>query len=140
MLEFLPVIHRHAPSVVQVWKGGKHVAMGTIVGTEGLILTKASELGDKKGIQVILADRTTLSAKIRRTNSANDLAIIEVSRTDLPAVNFATPQPLPGAFLVTPDATGHVMALGTYSAAPRALSGQQQGFLGVKPQPHAKEF
>ena len=131
---FQPVIQSHLTSVVEVWKSGKKIALGIVIDADGLILTKASELGDHKEIHIVLHDRATLSGKVTRTDTANDLAIIKIARNNLAAIEFSNKQPRTGAFVITPGSTGNVMAMGTYSATPRALAGQKQGFLGVKPQ------
>lgn len=135
MLEkFDSLAQLHQESIAEVWKDGERVAFGTIVDSAGLILTKASELGNQKGIQVILSDRSTLSAKVTRTDSRNDLAMLKVQKSNLTPVRWSAAQPLTGAFLVTPTSTGTAMAIGTYSSTPRSLAGTKQGFLGVKPQ------
>ena len=131
---FQPVIQSHVAGVTEVWKGGKKICLGVVIDSEGLVLTKASELGDGNEIHVVLHDRTTLSGKVVRTDSVNDLAVIHVARSGLTSLQLSNKQPRSGAFVISPDGTGNVMAMGTYSSPPRALAGQKQGFLGVKPQ------
>ena len=51
---------RANPSVVQVLSDGKTTALGTIVGADGWVLTKYTQLGDK--LEIKLADGKTLGA------------------------------------------------------------------------------
>ena len=131
---FEPVVQSHVTSVVEIWKSGEKVCLGVVVDSEGLIMTKASELGDKEELHVVLHDRTTLSGKVVRTDSTNDLSVIQVARGGLTPIQFSNKQPRSGAFVITAGSAGSVMAVGAYSAPPRALAGNKQGFLGVKPQ------
>lgn len=128
------VISNQAMSVVEVWNEGKQVALGSVVDRNGLILTKASELGDKKEIQVVLHNGTRLSASLLRSDKQNDLAVLKVQRNDLTPISFENEQPLSGAFVVTAGRSGKSIAVGTYSGVPRSLASTKQGFLGVKPQ------
>lgn len=134
LVQFDPVSAQQHQSVVEVWKSGEWVAMGTVVDASGVILTKASELGDKKDITVVLHDQTTASAQVTKVDKTNDLAILTIPRTRLTPVRWSNTQPLNGTFLVTPAIDGSTLAIGTYSSTPRALSGTKQGYLGVKPQ------
>lgn len=131
---FDSIAEKQSTSVVEIWREGKQVALGTVVDSSGKILTKASELGDKDGLKVILGDRSTVSAKVLIVDDDNDLAIIEIPRRNMVPVRWNQTQPLNGAFLVTPGVQGQALAMGTYSNTPRSLAGRKQGFLGVKPQ------
>ena len=132
--QFDPVAALQHESVVEIWKADEWVAMGAVVDASGVILTKASELGDKQDIQVILHDQTSASAQVTKIDKTNDLAILTIPRTKLTPIRWSNNQPLNGTFLVTPGIDGSTLAIGTYSSTPRALSGTKQGYLGVKPQ------
>lgn len=132
--QFDPVSFALRQSVAEIWKDGEPIALGTVVDASGLILTKASELGDKKDLQVVLHDQTTSTAQVTKVDKQNDLAILTIQRSDLKPIQWNNNQPLNGTFLVTPGVDGSTVAIGTYSSAPRALAGSKQGYLGVKPQ------
>lgn len=132
--QFDPVAAAHQESVAEIWKAGEPIALGAIVDSAGLILTKASELGDKKDLQVVLHDHTTSNAHVTKVDARNDLAILSIKRSNLKPIRWSDTQPLNGTFLVTPGIDGLTVAIGTYSATPRALAGTKQGYLGVKPQ------
>ena len=98
---FEPVVQSHVTSVVEIWKSGEKVCLGVVVDSEGLIMTKASELGDKEELHVVLHDRTTLSSKVVRTDSTNDLSVIQVARGGLTPIQFSNKQPRSGAVSYT---------------------------------------
>ncbi len=123
-----------AVSTVRVFSKDRHVAMGVIVKTDGYILTKASEVENRKDIKVELNDGRKLDAQIVRTESNNDLAILKVEANGLSVVNWSDKKVLTGSFLLTPDIDGAVVALGTYSVGPRSTKAGEQAFLGVKPE------
>ena len=63
-----PISEKSEPSVVQILSGGRPVALGTVVGQDGYVLTKRSELtGDP--VRVRLADRRLGSRPRRRRAS-----------------------------------------------------------------------
>lgn len=120
-------------STVRVFDGSRHVAMGTIVGTDGLILTKASEVKGRKEITCEIGGGQKLPAETVRVNDKNDLVLLKIDATGLPVINWSDRQPLIGDFLLTPDEDQHVMAVGNYSFVARSTSSGEQAFLGVKP-------
>src|SRR5438067_8029887 len=71
-------------SVVQVLSNGKESALGTIVGADGWILTKASLLKGKP--EVKLADGKTFPAEVIGFKEDHDLAMLKIAAKGLPAV------------------------------------------------------
>ncbi len=70
------------PIVVEVLSDNKQRALGTIVGSDGRILTKASELDG--GISCRLADGRVLPATIEKVWREHDLAALKVNARRLP--------------------------------------------------------
>lgn len=62
--------------VVVVLKNGAPAAIGTVLGTDGRILTALSGLGGAEGADVLYADGTTVHAKVGNTDAADDLALL----------------------------------------------------------------
>ena len=100
----------------------------------GLILTKASEVEHEKAIVCELPDGRQLAAKIVKADPRNDVALLSVEATGLTPVRWASTQPLPGSFVLTPDQNGDILTVGTYSSPPRSTVAGEQAFLGVQPQ------
>ncbi len=128
-----PAIAKVYQSTVQVTDGDQQLAIGTIVGANGLVVTKASEVENQIQLFVTLSDRRTYEASIVKINPENDLALLKIPATGLRPVLFSTAQPRNGAFVVTPDDNGQVISVGSYSVVSRSTVGENQGFLGVAP-------
>lgn len=121
-------------STVRVFSNERQVALGCIVASDGLILTKASEVENRKNINCELADGQKFSATVVRTDSVNDLAILKVPAKNLPVIRWSNSQSVTGAFVMTPDLNGKVLTLGAYSVPPRSTAEGEQAFLGVQPE------
>ena len=70
------VYERVRRGLVVVEKGGLPVAIGTVLGTDGRILTALSGLGGGDGADVLYADGTTVHAKLASSDRASDLALL----------------------------------------------------------------
>lgn len=133
-----PVVASAAAATVSVRCDGKQVALGTVVDAEGLILTKASQLGDKPECR--LADGRTLPAKVLGTDESTDLALLEVDAKELTPVVWADP-PAPGSIVAATEpgsrAGGGAMMIGAISDVPQAMpgptrDGRPHGWLGIR--------
>lgn len=121
------------PSVVRVYSGTRHVAMGLIVMEDGHVLTKASEVNVRDNLRCEFSDGRTFDATLVKANEENDLAILKIQAKGLATIQWSEEEPKLGAFLLTPDRDGSVIALGTYSVRPRSTNVGEQAFLGVQP-------
>ncbi len=128
-----PVVVSAAGSTVAVKSDGRQIAVGIVVTRDGRVVTKASELKNKKNISVDFGDGRTMSARIVRQDRRNDVALLEVEARDLTPVIWSTSQVLPGAFVCSPTAHGKVYSLGTYSVIPISTLKGKTAFLGVRP-------
>lgn len=129
-----PTVHPASQCTVKIYSQDRQVAMGTVVGSDGKILTKASEVADHQDIQCQLVDGRRLPATLVRTDQLNDLAILKIAAEGLPTIAWSEKQLAAGAFVLTPDSNGKVLSLGTYSVPPRSTEEGKQAFLGVQPE------
>jgi membrane-associated protease RseP (regulator of RpoE activity) len=82
------VVRRCGRSVVAIERGGKRVALGTVVGPGGLVVTKSS-LIDSDGVTCKLPDGRAVTGKVVHRWPGQDLAAVKVAEADrLPAVEF----------------------------------------------------
>src|ERR1044071_372594 len=117
-----------ARATVSVHSDGKEVALGTVVASDGWILTKASELGSK--VTCVLRDGREVSARIVGVTEDYDLAMLKVQAMGLPALNFADARDLQvGQWVATTGTEDLPVALGVVSVTRRRILGT--GLLGV---------
>ena len=114
-----PIVAEAGRSVVRIKCDGKDVALGTVVGPHGWILTKASELNGK--IACRLTDQRELEARIVGLNKTFDLAMLKVDATGLPAVAWVSRDITVGQWVVSPGAAENPVALGIISVPRRAI-------------------
>jgi serine protease Do len=84
-------------SVVMVLSGERLVAQGTVVGAEGWVLTKASDLSDPIVCQ--FADGRRLEASVAGKSWEHNLALLKVAAKGLPAVVWSE-RPLKAGMIV----------------------------------------
>lgn len=126
-----PLAEAIAPSVVQIVSDGTPVSLGTIVSSDGYVLTKRSELsGDP--IRVRLSDARLLPARVAAVRRQSDLALIRIegAGSNLQPIRFAAEsETVVGSFLVSVGRTGVPIGLGAVSVRPRTV--EHNGRLGV---------
>jgi serine protease Do len=106
-------------SVVVVLNAGAAVSLGTVVGAEGWVLTKASELPAQPTCR--LPDGKVVSARVAGVDPAFDLALLSVPATDLKPVRWADDfNPPLGTFLAAVG-TEQPLAAGVVSVPRRDL-------------------
>jgi S1-C subfamily serine protease len=107
---------------VAVQDGDAVVALGTVVGKEGLILTKASSLPATPTCR--LANRQVVTATVFGVEPKFDLALLKVAATELPAVEWAgSAAPSAGTFVAAPGSDAFPIAIGIVSVPRRDQSG-----------------
>lgn len=128
-----PIAQEGLKWTAQVLCDGKVVGLGTIVGPDGWIATKASEL---KGPAVCkLPDGRELPAELVGVHEQFDVAMLKVDARGLPPIPWATDQdPPPGHWIVCPisdpDRKDDHVTLGVVGAPRRAIP-RQPGILGI---------
>lgn len=121
-------------STVRILSKDRQVALGIVVSSDGLIVSKASEVENESALKCELPGGMKVAAKIVRVDKTNDVALLSVRADGLTPVRWSDTQPLLGSFVVTPGANKTVAAIGSYSAMPRSTAAGEQAFLGVQPQ------
>jgi len=114
-------VHR---SVVKVMTGDKQIALGLIVGADGWIVTKASELSDS--IACELSDGRRLKTSIHSVVWQHDLAVLKADAADLPAAELVDDVPQLGAVLATVGPEPELMAVGV-AGSPMFAVPRQEG-------------
>src|SRR5579859_2172729 len=77
------MIDQVRPSVVQVQSGGRGGGTGVIWHATGTIITNAHVIGESQQINVALLDGRRFAARVRSSNPALDLAILEIDADGL---------------------------------------------------------
>jgi len=127
---FRPVVARVRESTVEVHSDGKRVALGAVVRADGLVVTKASQLGEEIAC-VVGRSRVRLPARRVATDDVNDLALIAVDGVELTPVRWTGDLSIkPGTWLVTPD-LGDLPASFGIASVP-IHSRPLTGYLGVR--------
>ena len=92
------------PIAVDVLVDGKQRALGTIVGSDGLVLTKASVLAG--AVSCRLVDGREISASVQKQSREHDLAILKIDASGLPEARWSRDDDIvPGTLIaaVIPD-------------------------------------
>jgi len=108
-----------ARATVQVRCDGKDAAFGTVVGADGWIITKASELSGKITCQ--LRGGRSFEARLMGVAEDHDVAMLKIAATDLPTVTWAGADPAMGELLATTGTTDLPVAVGVLSIARRKV-------------------
>jgi serine protease Do len=113
---FRPVVADANQSTVRVICDGKSVVLGTIVDSDGWIITKYSELRDP--VVCRLPDKRQLPAQMVGLDPHYDLAMLKVDATDLKPVQWSDDEfgPIVGQMLVSSSASSDLpRAMGVMS-------------------------
>jgi S1-C subfamily serine protease len=139
--QFLKAFHSSvseaSQSTVRILCDDKEVALGTVVGADGWIVTKYSELTGKPVCK--LRSGTKLDARIVGIQEAFDVALLKVETTGLKAVSFADSKLAPvGNWVVSVGPGEEPVAVGVMSVAARTpppAPSRRRGRPGVTPSP-----
>ena len=126
---FREAVDGAAQSTVRVLCDGRRVALGTIVGSDGLILTKASELSGN--VVCHLYDGRRLEAKIVGVSEDDDLAMLKINAEQLPVIRWSEADPpAVGSWLATTGLETVPLSIGVVSVAARNVQ-RRSPALGV---------
>jgi serine protease Do len=133
---FRPVVAPASRSTVRVSCDEEDVALGTIVGADGWILTKASDLTGK--IVCRIQDGREFDAYIVGVHEGHDLALLRIKAQHLPAVSWrTTKEEAVGNWVASVGMSEQPVAVGVISVAARKLPERARpvaligGYLGV---------
>lgn len=141
---FREVVAEPSESTVRVRSDAKDVALGVIVGADGLILTKAYDLKGK--IICRLKDGRDFEAKIAGVHAVHDLAVLKIDAAELPAITFTASKQVPvGSWVASVGMGDDPVAVGVVSVPTRnvilkglpiaAAELSKIGYLGVALEP-----
>ena len=127
---FRDVVKEPSGATVRVRAEGEKVAYGGILRSDGLIVTKASQLRGE--ITCLLADKRRFEAKVLAMSREFDIALLKIEAKDLPVMKFAeAEQPDIGAWLATVGIDRDPVAVGVMSVEPREIA-HRAGVLGIR--------
>ena len=117
-------------SIVKLNVDGETVALGVVVDTNGLALTKASEI--KKGkLTCWLASDKEVAAEVVSTDDDEDVALVRVHAQGLKPIQWATGDVSLGQWAITPGVAETPHAVGIISALPHRIRAQR-AYIGVQ--------
>jgi serine protease Do len=117
-------------STLQVLVDDKHVALGTVVSSDGLVITKNTETANGK--VTIQVGKDKLAAELVKRFVKRDLAVFRINRQDLTPVQWIGEKdssPV-GSLLTIPGTQGKPLGIGLVSVLPRTMG--RIGYLGVQ--------
>lgn len=135
---FQPIVAKANGSTVRIICNDKDVALGTIVASDGYILTKFSELRGTPTVK--LGDGSILDAEVAGFHKSTDLALLKIDMKGLKAVSFADTKDVPvGNWLAAAGTGTNPTAVGIVSVKTRDLSGLEaregenlnRGYIGI---------
>ena len=120
---FREVVAKANESTVQIRGDDKDIVLGTIVFSDGYILTKASEL--RGALSVRFSDGAEYEAKIVGKHRDTDLALLRVDAKDLKPVTFVdSKKAIAGNWLAVPSGPkSDPVTVGIVSVGTRKLTG-----------------
>ena len=114
--------------MVRVLCDNEQVALGTVVGSDGLVVTKGSELGEV--ITCELSSGARYHAELAGVDRGSDLALLKIAADGLPTIRWSDESlPAVGGWVVTPGLDDMPQAIGVVSVAPHHVRG---GVLGIQ--------
>ena len=127
---FAPVSAATRHTIVKFNVDGETVALGAVMDTNGLVLTKASEI--KKGkLTCWLATEQEVGAELLSIDEEDDLALVLVEAQGLVPLQWASGEVSIGQWAITPGIAETPHAVGIISALPRRIR-PQRAFIGVQ--------
>ena len=119
LARYQSVVGPTCASVVVVMNAGVAIGLGTIVDTEGWVITKASVLPGQPACR--LPDGKVVSARVAGVDPSFDLALLSVSATNLKPVHWADDLNPPVGTLLATVGTEQPLAVGVVSVPRRDL-------------------
>jgi S1-C subfamily serine protease len=117
---FVPVAAAARESIVEFDLDGETVALGAIIDTNGLAITKASEVKEGK-LTGKLADGTEVDARVVAVNEDNDVALVKLGVNGAKPLEWAVDEVAVGQWAVSPGVEVTPEAVGIVSVPPRKI-------------------
>ena len=125
---FRSILEKARDCVVQIKCENRKVVLGTVVGPDGWIITKASEI--KPEPICCFSDGKELTAEVIGIDPRFDLAMLKVEAEKLPVIPWQTKTPDVGQIVAATGMTPDPLALGIISTPKRAIP-RISGILGI---------
>ncbi|NQU26001.1 MAG: trypsin-like peptidase domain-containing protein, partial [Candidatus Nealsonbacteria bacterium] len=116
---FREVVAAAAKCAVRVKCDGKDAALGTIIGPDGWVLTKASQL--KGDIVCRFRDERELEAQLVGVHKQFDLAMLKIDAHDLPEIQWNTAKLDVGQWVAAAGPADDPLAIGAVSVPARRI-------------------
>ncbi|WP_437192184.1 PDZ domain-containing protein [Planctomicrobium sp. SH527] len=128
---FRDVVANSRRSTVRLLAEKEVVALGLIVSSDGLIVTKSSQA--QRATVAELSDGQQFPVQLLKSHRSRDLSFMKVEATGLPVVEWAQSAPKVGAWLATASVKKDPVAIGIMSVERRAIPASgERGVLGVE--------
>jgi serine protease Do len=109
---------------------GRRAALGTVIDTNGHLLTKASELKSGK-VTCTLSNGREVPGTVVATDDDNDVALVKISVTGLKPIAWASTETSVGQWVATPGLGATPEAVGIVSVHPRKIL-PKRAMIGVE--------
>ena len=128
---FKPVIAQVKLSTVTIKQQRNQLALGLLVDSQGLVLTKASEL--RGPLTCLFSDGRETGATVLGVDPETDLALLQTSAHMLPVANLdpTFSEPEVGGWVSVPGPKESPVAIGVISVANRKIPAAP-GFMGIQ--------
>jgi len=117
-----------ADQAVLTVRAGDSEGAGFVINTDGYAITNAHVISRGGQVEVRLADKRVVAAKVVKRDDARDLAILKLEATNIPNVQFASAKTLkPGAEVAAigaPLGLEHSVTKGVVSSLERTIEGK----------------
>jgi S1-C subfamily serine protease len=120
------LVQRVDPAIVSVLTSTGQGSGVVWDGAHGIVVTNNHVVEGANRVEVVTSDGEHIPARVRATDPASDLAVLEVDRTDLVSARFADTQPRVGELAVAvgnPLGFENSVTAGIVSALHRSLGG-----------------
>ena len=134
LAKFEPIIEESGIATVELRHRGRIKALGTVMSSDGYILTKASEIEDVADMKCVLPDGRAVTPTSIGVNNPYDLMLMKVEAKDLKPVEWVVDDAEAGSIVITTDGRGTPLLPGVVSVHTRSLPTSKTGFLGVQMQ------
>jgi serine protease Do len=126
---FAPISAQTRNSIVELNVDENPVALGAVVDSNGLALTKASELSAGK-LTCWLATGEEVQAQLLAVDDEDDVALVRVKAEGLKPIEWASNQAAEGQWVITPCLADTPLAVGIISTLPHRIA-PQRALIGV---------
>jgi serine protease Do len=127
---FKPVSDLTRHSIVKLNVDGETAVLGAVMDTNGLVITKASELKPGK-LTCWLATEEEVDAQLLGIDDEEDVALVRVKAKGLKPIQWADGDVSLGQWAITPGIASTPNAVGIVSALPRRIR-PPRAYIGVK--------